>query len=64
MYVDDINIEFNNWLECYELADQKMLSKPHVVYSTGHFWRKPKENEDILIFMFDETNYIYRLFMK
>ena len=60
MYVDDNKIELENWLECYELADQKMLVKPYITYSTGNYWRKPKGNEDVLIIKFDQTNYIFR----
>src|SRR6478736_4667170 len=47
MYVDGENIKFKNWLECYELADQKMLSKPYITISTGIYWRKPKGNDGV-----------------
>jgi hypothetical protein len=60
MYVDGDKIEFKNWLECYEPADQKILSKPHIVYSIGNYWRKPKRNEGVVIVKFDQTNYIFR----
>lgn len=60
MYVDDNKIEFENWLECYELASQVMRSKPHIVYSMGNYWRKPTEKNDVLIIVFDQTNYILK----
>ena len=60
MYVDGENIKFRDWLECYELADQKMLSKPYITYSTGIYWKKPEGNTSTLIVNFDETNYIFR----
>ena len=60
MYVDGNKIEFENWLECYEFADQKMSLKPNVGYSSGNYWRKPKGNDDVLIIKLDQTNYIFR----
>ena len=60
VYVHDDNIDFENWLECYGLTDQNMLSKPYIVFSTGSYWRKPNGNENVLIVKFDETNYIFK----
>jgi len=59
MYVHHENIELRNWLECYELADQKMVSKPIIGNSGGSYWIKPNGNESVLIVIFDETNYIF-----
>ncbi|PZR21596.1 MAG: hypothetical protein DI539_07725 [Flavobacterium psychrophilum] len=60
MYVDGNEIEFDHWLECYELADAKMLPEPYTTYSTGSYWEKPKGNKDVLIVEFDQTGYIFR----
>jgi hypothetical protein len=59
MYVHGDKIEFENWLECYVPADQKMLLKPYIAYSIGNHWIKPNGNESVLIVKFDETNYIF-----
>jgi hypothetical protein len=60
MHVDNNEIEFENWLECYELADPILSSRPYMTYSTGSYWEKPKESKDVLIVKFDETGYIFR----
>lgn len=60
MRVDGNKIEFNHWLECYELADQKMLRKPHLTGFTGIYWRKPTKNRSTWIIMYDEAHYIFR----
>ncbi|MDI3320675.1 hypothetical protein [Pinibacter soli] len=60
MYVDGDEIKFRNWLECYELADQKMLFKPYNAYATGIYWIKPKGDEGVQIVKFDQTNYIFK----
>ena len=59
MYVHGDKIDFENWLECYGLADQKMLSKPYIAYSIGNPWIKPSGSESVQIVIFDETNYIF-----
>ena len=60
MFVEGRDIEFKNWLECYELADQKLLTTPHLVYSIGNYWKKNQGNDDITIIKFDQTNYIFK----
>ena len=61
MEVGGNEIVLKNWLECYELADQKMLSAPFIAStSSGIYWRKPEGDEGVLIIIFDQTNYIFR----
>jgi len=61
MQVNGIDILFENWLSCYELAEQKMLSSPYVAsYFRGAYWTKIKGSGDILIVAFDQTNYIFK----
>ncbi|MCC6289944.1 MAG: hypothetical protein IT249_18860 [Chitinophagaceae bacterium] len=60
MHVSGRKIEFEHWLECYKLAEQKMIAKPYITSSIGIYWRKPQGNEGVLIIMFDESNYIFR----
>lgn len=59
MHVHNENIELEHWLEFYEHSEQKVLKSPYITYSTGIFWRKPTESENTLIFIFDETNYVF-----
>jgi hypothetical protein len=60
MHVDGEDIDFEHWLECYELAEQKLLSKPRITHKTGSYWRKPEGDEGVLIVCFDQTNYIFK----
>ncbi len=61
LQVDGTDIVFKNWLECYELASQKMLSSPYLATSfRGAFWTREKGTGNILIVAFDETNYVFR----
>jgi hypothetical protein len=61
LQVDGADILFENWLECYELAAQKMLSSPYLASSfRGAYWTKEKGTKDILIVAFDQTNYVFR----
>lgn len=60
MHVDGKELEFDHWLECYELAEQKILRKPYITNSTGSYWRKPTKNRNTWIIIFDETHYIFR----
>lgn len=58
MSVDGNRVKLEDWLECYELDEQRLLAKPYNVYSTN-YWRKEK-NGDVVIIMFDQTNYIFK----
>ncbi|MFD2907179.1 hypothetical protein ACFSX9_00380 [Flavobacterium ardleyense] len=62
LYVNDKDIKLEHWLECYEDSDQKFLLKPYITNSSSGaiYWKKPKRNEDVLIIIFDQNNYIFR----
>lgn len=61
MYVQNNEIKLEHWLECYELAEQKILSNPYLANSSsGVYWRRLKESGDVLIIMFDQSNYIFK----
>ncbi|NMA73841.1 MAG: hypothetical protein GX963_06690 [Bacteroidales bacterium] len=60
--VDRNKIDFLNYLECYKLGNQNELSEPRILNFFEVHWRKPDKtrgNSNVLIIMFDETNYIF-----
>ncbi len=59
MYIKSNNIEFEHWLECYDLAEQKLLNKPYLSNTNGPFWIKEYRNEPTKIIFFDQNNYIF-----
>lgn len=64
--IDNENrIKLEHWLECYENDEQKLLKNPYITNcSSGVYWEKAKNNTNISIIIFDQTNYIFRKNVK
>jgi len=62
LYVNGIKIELQNWLECYEVDNDRniFISEPYITTRGGVSWLKFKDSDEISIVLFDETDYIFK----